>query len=156
MKLCGQPRAPTPGLVALARGPGGNLTRAIAVLVMPLAEATRMPWRRRMSMRRVVITGASAGLGRAAAREFGKRGDAVGLIARDGERLADAKAEIEAAGGRAVALPADVADAGAVREAADRAARELGGIDIWVNCAMATVFAPFDEMTPEEYRRVTE
>jgi len=104
----------------------------------------------------VVITGASAGLGRATAREFGRRGASVGLIARNQERLETAKKEIEDAGGKALAVPLDVADAAAVENAAQRVENELGPIDIWVNDAMTSVFSPIEQMTPEEYKRVTE
>jgi NAD(P)-dependent dehydrogenase (short-subunit alcohol dehydrogenase family) len=104
----------------------------------------------------VVITGGSAGVGRAAALAFAKQGARIGLIARGAEGLESARREIELAGGQAVACSADVADAAALDEAADRIVRELGPIDIWVNNAMATVFAPVDEITPDEYRRVTE
>ena len=104
----------------------------------------------------VVITGASAGLGRAVAREFGGRGANVGLIARGIDGLVAAKQEIEAAGGRAVVLPCDVADAAAVEKAGESVEQEFGPIDIWVNNAMASVFSPVREMQPEEYKRVTE
>ena len=104
----------------------------------------------------VVITGASAGLGRAAAQEFGKHGAKVGLIARGIDGLEGAKREIESAGGQAVVLPADVADAGAVENAAASVEREFGPIDIWVNNAMASVFSPVKEMQADEYKRVTE
>ena len=104
----------------------------------------------------VVITGASAGLGRAAAREFGRHGAKVGLIARGIDGLEAAKREIESAGGSALVLPADVADAIAIENAAASVEREFGPIDIWVNNAMASVFSPVKEMQPEEYKRVTE
>ena len=104
----------------------------------------------------VVITGASAGLGRAAARKFGKHGAKVGLIARGVDGLEAAKREIESAGGSAMSLPLDVADANAVENAAASVEREFGPIDIWVNNAMASVFSPVKEMEPEEYKRVTE
>lgn len=104
----------------------------------------------------VVVTGASAGVGRAAARAFGARGDRVGLLARGEQGLAGAAREVRGAGGEALAVPTDVADAGAVEAAAGRVERELGPIDVWVNDAMATVFAPFAEIEPEEYRRSTE
>jgi NAD(P)-dependent dehydrogenase (short-subunit alcohol dehydrogenase family) len=104
----------------------------------------------------VVITGASAGLGRATAREFGRHGAKVGLIARGVDGLEAAKREIESAGGRAMVLPLDVADAGAVEKAAAAVEKEFGTIDIWVNNAMASVFSPVKEMQPEEYKRVTE
>src|SRR5579872_7077483 len=104
----------------------------------------------------VVITGASAGLGRATAREFGKSGARVGLIARGVDGLEAAKREIEDAGGKAMVLPLDVADADAIHKAAASVEQEFGPIDIWVNNAMASVFSPVKEMTPEEYKRVTE
>ncbi|MEK6374567.1 MAG: SDR family oxidoreductase [Acidobacteriota bacterium] len=104
----------------------------------------------------VVITGASAGVGRAVARAFGRRRAKVGLIARGRDGLEAAKREIEAAGGEAIVLPLDVAD----HEAVDRAASEVEGafgpIDIWINNAMLSVFSPIMETTPDEYRRVTD
>ncbi len=104
----------------------------------------------------VVVTGASAGLGRAIAREFGKQHASVGLVARGRDGLEAAKREIEASGGRALALPTDVADPQQVEAAAEAVEREFGPIDIWVNDAMTSVFSPFKEMTPEEFKRVTE
>lgn len=104
----------------------------------------------------VVVTGASAGLGRAIAREFGSHGAQVALLARGIDGLNAAKREIEAAGGRALVLPSDVADAKAVEEAAEVIEDQLGPIDIWVNNAMTSVFSPIKEMLPEEYKRVTE
>jgi NADP-dependent 3-hydroxy acid dehydrogenase YdfG len=104
----------------------------------------------------VVVTGASAGLGRAIARHFGRKSARVGLLARGVDGLQGAKREIEAAGGSALVLPTDVADAGAVEAAAARVEEEFGAIDIWVNNAMASVFSPVKEMKPEEYKRVTD
>jgi NAD(P)-dependent dehydrogenase (short-subunit alcohol dehydrogenase family) len=104
----------------------------------------------------VVVTGASAGVGRATAQAFGKRGDRVALLARGEEGLRDACAEVESFGGTALAIPTDVADAEAVDGAAERVERELGPIDVWVNDAMTTVFSPFKELQPDEYRRATE
>jgi len=104
----------------------------------------------------IAITGASAGVGRAAARAFAASGAKVGLIARGTERLDATAAEINAAGGEALAVPADVADADAIDRAAEEIERRLGPIDIWVNAAMATIFAPFHLIAPEEYRRATE
>jgi NADP-dependent 3-hydroxy acid dehydrogenase YdfG len=104
----------------------------------------------------VVVTGASAGVGRAVARAFGQQGAKVGLIARTKEALEDAAREIERAGGEAMVLPLDVADWGAVERAADDVVARWGRIDVWVNDAMVSVFSPVKEMQPEEYRRVTE
>lgn len=104
----------------------------------------------------VVVTGASAGVGRAVAREFAKEGAHIGLIARGRERLEAAQREVEEAGGKALVLPADVADAGGIEQAADRVERELGAIDVWVNNAMTTIFAPFHEIAPDEFKRATE
>jgi NAD(P)-dependent dehydrogenase (short-subunit alcohol dehydrogenase family) len=104
----------------------------------------------------VVITGASAGVGRATARLFAQRGARLGLIARGEGGLEAACAEAEAAGTRAIALPLDVADADAVERAAARVEEQLGPIDVWINNAMVSVFSPIKEMEPEEYRRVTE
>jgi NAD(P)-dependent dehydrogenase (short-subunit alcohol dehydrogenase family) len=103
-----------------------------------------------------VATGASAGLGRAIAREFGRRRASVGLIARGKDGLQGARREIETMGGRGLVLQADVADAEAVEVAAARVEQEFGPIDVWVNNAMASVFSPVREMKPEEYKRVTE
>src|SRR4051812_28524026 len=104
----------------------------------------------------VVVTGASGGVGRAVAEAFGGRGDAVGLLARGEEGLAGAADDVRAAGGRALAIPVDVADFVAVDAAATRVEEELGPVDVWVNVAFTSVFAPFMEMTPEEFKRVTE
>ena len=109
-----------------------------------------------MAGKTVAITGASAGIGRAAARAFAGRGYNVGLIARATERLEDACREVNATGGSGIAAPADVADADAVDRAAEHIERNLGPIDVWVNAAMATVFAPFHLIAPHEYRRATE
>ncbi len=104
----------------------------------------------------VVITGASAGVGRATVREFARRGSSIALIARGTDGLEGARREVEAAGGRALVLPVDVANAADVEAAAERVESTLGPIDIWVNNAMASVFSPIKEMTPEEFKRVTE
>ncbi len=104
----------------------------------------------------VVVTGASAGVGRATVRAFAKLGCSIGLIARGTEGLEAAAKEVREAGGKAVAAPADVADADAVERAADQIERELGPIDVWVNVAMTTVYAPLEEITPAEYKRATE
>ena len=104
----------------------------------------------------VVITGASAGVGRAAVRAFARNGADIGLLARGIHGLAAAEREVEAEGRRALAISTDVADAGDVEQAAARIERELGPIDVWVNNAMVSVFSPVSELTPEEVRRVTE
>ncbi len=104
----------------------------------------------------VVVTGASAGVGRAVVTEFARQGAHLGLIARGRERLEATKREVEELGGKALALPVDVADAQQVEQAAERVEQELGPIDIWVNDAMTTIFAPFLEITPEEFKRATE
>jgi NAD(P)-dependent dehydrogenase (short-subunit alcohol dehydrogenase family) len=104
----------------------------------------------------VVVTGASAGVGRAIVRAFAEGGADIALIARGPEGLAAARREVENAGGRGLELPLDVSDAAAVDDAAERVERELGPIDVWVNDAMVSVFAPIIETTPDEFRRVTE
>jgi NAD(P)-dependent dehydrogenase (short-subunit alcohol dehydrogenase family) len=104
----------------------------------------------------VAITGASAGVGRAVARAYGARGACVGLIARGRDGLEAARLEIERAGGRALVCVADVADADAVEAAAAAIEARFGGLDIWINNAMVSVFSPVTEMTVEEFKRVTE
>jgi NAD(P)-dependent dehydrogenase (short-subunit alcohol dehydrogenase family) len=104
----------------------------------------------------VVVTGASAGVGRAVARMYGERGAAVALLARGTTGLAAAAADVRAAGGVALELPTDVADHAQVYAAADRVEAELGPIDIWVNVAFSAVFAPATEITAEEFKRTTE
>jgi NAD(P)-dependent dehydrogenase (short-subunit alcohol dehydrogenase family) len=104
----------------------------------------------------VVITGASAGVGRATVREFARHGAHVGLLARGVDGLEQARREVEAAGGRALVLPTDIADADAVEAAAVAVEAELGPIDVWVNNAMASVFSPVKLMTAAEFKRVTE
>lgn len=104
----------------------------------------------------VVITGASAGVGRATAIAFAKRGARIGLLARGAAGLEGARRDVEAAGGQALVLPTDVADAEQVEAAAVQVEQAFGPIDVWVNNAMASVFSPVKEMTAEEFRRVTE
>lgn len=115
-----------------------------------------MTTRNTVSGRVVVVTGGSAGLGRATALAFAKRGAHVAILARDAERLQDAQAELAEYGARTLALSVDVADAAAVERAAQTIEDELGPIDIWVNSAMATVFAPIEQVSPAEFKRVTE
>lgn len=103
-----------------------------------------------------VVTGASAGIGRATAREFAGHGWDVAVLARDRARLETAAAEIRDRGVRALPIVTDVADFAAVEAAAIRVEQELGPIDVWVNNAMATVFAPFSRITAAEFRRGTE
>ncbi|GAB3559903.1 SDR family oxidoreductase [Spirosoma fluminis] len=104
----------------------------------------------------VVVTGASAGLGRAIVREFAKEGADVALIARGIDGLEGAKKEVEACGGKALICQLDVADAAAIEKAASKIEEKLGPIDVWVNNAMNSVFSPINQMKPEEYKRVTE
>jgi NAD(P)-dependent dehydrogenase (short-subunit alcohol dehydrogenase family) len=104
----------------------------------------------------VVITGASAGVGRAVVREFARHGASVGLIARGTDGLEAARREVERTGGRALVLPADVSDADAMEGAAAAVENEFGPIDVWVNNAMVSVFSPVRDMRADEYRRVTE
>jgi NAD(P)-dependent dehydrogenase (short-subunit alcohol dehydrogenase family) len=104
----------------------------------------------------VVITGASAGVGRATAHAFGRRGARVGLLARGEEGLEAARREVESLGGSAIAIPTDVASFAEVDAAAERVEAELGPIDVWVNDAMATVFARFLDIEPDEFARATE
>jgi short-subunit dehydrogenase len=103
-----------------------------------------------------VITGASAGIGRATAREFARRGCSVALIARGLDGLRAAAREVEELGGRALVIPADVAEAGQVDRAADRVADEFGRIDTWVNNAFAGIFSRFMDMSLDEFRRVVD
>jgi NAD(P)-dependent dehydrogenase (short-subunit alcohol dehydrogenase family) len=109
-----------------------------------------------MESQTVVITGASAGIGRATARLFGERGASVGLIARGEAGLEGAAREVEEGGGKALAVSADVADFEQVTQAARRIEEAFGPIDVWINVAFSSVFAPFADITAEEFKRVTE
>lgn len=104
----------------------------------------------------VVVTGSSAGLGRAIAHGFAKRGARIGLIARNPEALEATKEECEGLGGQALVLPVDVSDSGAVDAAASKVEDEYGPIDVWVNDAMVSVFSPVREMEAPDYKRVTD
>jgi short-subunit dehydrogenase len=104
----------------------------------------------------VVITGASAGLGRAAARKFASHGARIGLLARGNDGLKAARREVEELGSEALVVQTDVANADQVEAAAEKIETELGEIDIWINNAMTSVFSPIKQMTAEEFRRVTE
>ena len=106
--------------------------------------------------RTVIITGAAAGVGRAIANRFARAGDRLGLIARDAVALEAVRKEVEAQGAEAAFEAVDVADAAGLFAAAERLEQKLGKIDIWINDAMLTVFSPVAEITPEEFRRVTE
>ncbi|HCY61982.1 MAG TPA: short-chain dehydrogenase [Oxalobacteraceae bacterium] len=108
-----------------------------------------------MSSRCVVVTGASAGIGRATAVAFGKRGWHVALLARGLDGLEAARREIEQAGGTALVLPVDIAEQAEVEAAAARVEQELGPIDVWVNNAMATIFCPFERIAPADFERAT-
>ncbi|MDQ1443778.1 MAG: hypothetical protein QOI20_242, partial [Acidimicrobiaceae bacterium] len=103
-----------------------------------------------------VVTGASAGVGRATARALADAGYDVGLIARGRAGLEAAAKEVEAAGGKALVIPIDVADAAAVDAAATQVESALGPMDVWVNCAFSSVFAEFTDIDMDEFRRVTE
>lgn len=104
----------------------------------------------------VVVTGASAGVGRATVRAFARRGARIGLLARGRDGLQATCEEVRKAGGDAVVVPTDVADAAQVEAAATTVEKTFGAIDIWINNAMVSVFSPIEEITPEEFKRVTE
>lgn len=104
----------------------------------------------------IVVTGASGGIGRASAIAFGARGDTVVLVARGEAGLAGAAQQVEQAGGTAHVMAADVADPDQVFAVAEKVEAEIGEIDVWVNVAFTSVFAPFEQIAPDEYRRVTE
>ncbi len=109
-----------------------------------------------MNAQTVIITGASAGVGRATVRKFARHGARIGLLARGVDGLEAARKEVEKLGSRALVVPTDVANADQVEKAAAQVEAELGPIDIWINDAMTSVFSPIKEMTAEEFRRVTE
>jgi NAD(P)-dependent dehydrogenase (short-subunit alcohol dehydrogenase family) len=109
-----------------------------------------------VSGRVVVVTGASAGVGRAVARKFAARGDRVALLARGERGLDGAARDVEDAGGVALPIALDVADYQAVQQAAQQVQQALGPIDVWVNNAMTSVFARFEDLSPEEFHRVND
>lgn len=115
-------------------------------------HANSLPARRRT----VVVTGASAGVGRAIAHEFARHHWNVAILARGAAGLRGTVRDIEQAGGRALAHQVDVADADAVMRAADKTSETFGGIDVWINVAMVTIYAPVQKTSPEEYKRATE
>jgi NAD(P)-dependent dehydrogenase (short-subunit alcohol dehydrogenase family) len=138
---------------------GGKGSAELFAGIRHLTQRTRLFSARKVTMPKslvVVVTGSSAGLGRAIAHGFAKRGASVGLIARNPEALNAARQECEALGGRALVLPTDVSDADAVEAAASRVEEEFGPIDIWVNDAMVSVFSPVKEMEASDYKRVTD
>jgi NAD(P)-dependent dehydrogenase (short-subunit alcohol dehydrogenase family) len=109
-----------------------------------------------MTARIVVITGASAGIGRASAQHFARQGWRVALLARGTGGLEEAKREIEALGSQALVIPTDVADCDQVMAAAERIEREWGAIDVWINNAMATIYCEFDKIDPQDFKRATD
>jgi len=117
---------------------------------------TYIPDSARQSREVVIVTGASAGLGRAIATEFAAKGAKLGLLARGCDGLEGARRDVKAVGGVGLAVAVDVADADQVEAAAESIERQLGPIDVWVNCAMTTIFAPFIEISPQDYKRATE
>ncbi len=104
----------------------------------------------------IVITGASAGVGRATAIAFARRGAHIGLLARGQAGLEGARKDVQEARGQALVIPTDVSDWKQVEAAAEAVEREFGPIDVWVNAAMCSVFSPVKQMTADDYRRVTE
>jgi NAD(P)-dependent dehydrogenase (short-subunit alcohol dehydrogenase family) len=109
-----------------------------------------------MNAETVVITGASAGVGRATVRRFAKEGARIGLIARGKEGLEATAREVALLGGKGLVMPLDVADQPAVEAAAERVEGEFGPIDVWINNAMVSEYSPVWDMTPEEFRHIIE
>ena len=141
------------------RDPKQESARSESSNVMASALVASLRWKVKMSdtqSRVVVVTGGTAGVGRAVAREFAKKRARVAVIGRDLGRLEATRRDIEELGGTALPVQADMADPAQVEEAAAKVERELGEIDVWVNNAMTTVFSPFVELEPEEFKRVTE
>lgn len=117
---------------------------------------TTMPSREKDNPQVVVVTGASGGIGRSVALQFAQQGAKVALLARGEKGLAATAREVDAAGGHALSITVDVASFEEVEAAAERVEQELGPIDVWVNVAFTSIFARFDDITAEEFRRVTE
>src|SRR5947209_7400110 len=103
----------------------------------------------------VLVTGASGGVGRAVVRRLGEKGCKVGLVARGRDGLEGAKRDVEMRGGQGFVYPADVGDPQQVEAAAEAVEREFGPIDVWINNAMVSMYAPFWEISPEEYKAIT-
>lgn len=122
----------------------------------PQAQGAAVAHKTETEPKVVVITGATGGVGRATARAFAAKGASIALLARGEEGLDSTRRELKAEGARVLAIQTDVADADAVERAARKTERKLGPIDVWVNTAMTSVFAPVVEIEPEEFRRVTE
>lgn len=134
------------------------MTRSSDVVTFLEGLAVRLNVRRQslsFAGRTVVVTGASAGVGRATARAFGAAGARVALLARGRVGLDAAADEVERAGGEALVVPVDMSVPEQVEQAAERVESRLGPVDVWVNSAFASVFSPFLEVGPEEYERVT-
>ncbi|MEP7037515.1 MAG: SDR family oxidoreductase, partial [Acidobacteriota bacterium] len=121
-----------------------------------LIEVEENPTQENKKPEVVVITGASAGLGRAIVRRFAQEGAHIGLVARGRDGLEGAKRDVEKLGGKAIIIEGDVADPKTTERAAEETEKAFGEIDIWINDAMVSVFSPVKEMKPEEYKRVTE
>lgn len=131
------------------------MTNAISRITGRVGRAD-IDFRVQRTPKNVVVTGASAGIGRSVAREFGAAGANVALIARGRGGLEAAAADVEAVGGVPLVVPVDVAKADELEQAADHIENTLGPIDVWVNAAFSTIFAPFDQITADEFRRATE
>ena len=148
---------PSQGRRCRRRMRGSNIRRQQPVLPgLPFALPMSMADNGRPKSEVVVITGASAGVGRALAQAFARRGARIGLIARGPDGLEATRLEVEELGGQALVLPLDVADAAALESAAASMEARFGPIDIWINNAMLSVFSPVMEMEPDEFKRVTE
>ena len=153
------PPAPTSSAVPPTRGAygrGSDVPSAADDLERLRTGVERVVSREGRKPKTIVITGASAGVGRAIARAFGELGDRVVLIARGRAGLEGARRDVEQLGGRTIAIQGDVGQEQVVFDAAERAEREFGPIDLWINNAMLSVFAPVIQTRPEEYRRVTD